>query len=208
MVRPRYNGCRIIPGVRAVGRHHPSAVRLLAVLVAIAAALPVLHASADDQRVSGPYTITATFESTPVYEERLNALIIHVTRDGQPVSGLETTLRLRVGEPNQATETMDLAPVAGQPGVYRVPLMFPRASHFFMDLFGTTDGQQITEQFLTGQNGLAAVVDQPDAYPRGADWIVAITFGFYLVGLAWLTGRAALAWLRRRSQRRPAAPSV
>src|SRR6266545_4221032 len=93
----------------------------LAILVALmlaSAAVPLTAAPAHAEatRTVGPYHISVSFASTPVYPEEANALIIQVAgSDGAPVTDLEHTLRLRVGVPNQVTETMSLAALPGRP---------------------------------------------------------------------------------------------
>lgn len=187
------------PG-RRVTVHWLRGIAPLALLVLfLATAAP---AAADDERTAGAYRITAGFERSPVYPQESNALVIRVaTATGEPVEGLERTLRLRVGVPNQVTETWNLQPVAGQPGVYKVRLALPRAGDYFMDLFGTVADQPVYERFLTGRNGLEKVIAPPRQYPRGSWLVVLITLGGYLLGLAYLGG----LWVRRRLRtRRPA----
>lgn len=160
-------------------------------------------AAADDVRTVGPYRIAVSFASTPVYPEESNALVIRVTdATGAPVTGLESALRLHIGVKNQVTETWNLEPVPAEPGTYRVILVLPRAGTYGMSLFGTLNGQPIDERYVTGDNGLDKVIAHGRSYPRGAGFIVLLTFGSYLLGLAILVGRAALA--RRRRLHRPA----
>lgn len=166
-------------------------------------ASPAAPAAADDARAVGAYRITAAFERSPVYPDENNALILHVTTvAGEPVAGLERTLRLRIGVPNQVTETWQLQPAAGRPGVYAVRLTLPRAGDYFMDLFGTVGDQAVNERFLTGQNGLEKVIAAPRQYPRGSWLVVLVTLAGYLLGLAYLGGR--WLWGRMWARRRPA----
>jgi hypothetical protein len=177
-------------------------IPLAPALLAFAVALFVTAAAADDERTVGAYRVTASFASTPVYPLESNGLLIRVTSlAGEPVVGLERSLRLRIGVPNQVTETWNLDPVAGQPGVYKVQLALPRAGTYFMDLFGTIEGQTVNERFVTGAQGLDKVITRGRVYPKGAGIVVLITLGGYLAGLAWLLGRAAL---QRRRAHRPA----
>ena len=192
----------------AVSRRHsvlsPQSSVLVSAFLLLLSLLAVTPVAADDERAVGPYRITASFATTPVYPEEPNALLIRVVADsGAPVVGLERTLRLRIGVPHQATETWELTPEPGQPGVYRVNLLLPRAGTYTMDLFGTLDGREVFERFITGQNGLDQVIVHGRQYPRGAGFVVLLTFGFYLVGLAYLLGRNALS----RWKRQPAAGS-
>jgi hypothetical protein len=178
---------------------HRLGVAMAAVVLMFA--LAAVPAAAADTRVVGAYQIAAAFAHTPVYPQEANPLVIRVaTLAGEPVGGLEHTLRLRVGVPNQVTETWGLVPLHDQPGAYQVILSLPRAGTYFMDLFGTIDGQAVNERFITGQQGLDKVIAHGPSFPRGAGIVLLITFGGYLVGLAWLVGRAAL---RRQRGRQP-----
>src|SRR5439155_1464117 len=68
-------------------------------------------------------------------------------------------------------------------------------------VFGRVGGQDMNERFVTGTEGLGKVVVEGQAYPRGASWVVLITFGAYIVGLVVF----GLRWLRRRPRRRSSA---
>lgn len=172
---------------------------VLAVLLAAVALARAAPVGAQPVRPVGPYTVSVWFASTPVYPEEGNALYIQVMRaDGTSVSGLEQTLRLRVGLPNQATETMPVSPVGGRPGVYRVDLLLPRAAPYSMTLLGRIEDTPVNELFITGRD-LDNVIVRPPQYPKGSAYVVAFTFGLYLVGLAYLIARGALHRHRRRS---------
>jgi hypothetical protein len=187
-------------------RLSPSAVRVLVgVVMLLVAVAPVASVSADAQRAVGPYRIRIGFATTPVYPEEGHEMVVHVTTAaGEPVTGLESTLRLRVSLPNQASETMVLNAIPNDPGGYGVELLLPRAADYDLDLLGTIEGQQVAEHFVTGHDGIAAVIAPPDSYPRGAAYVVIITFAAYVVGVAFLVGWAALS--RYRRTHRPAAP--
>src|SRR5581483_2613963 len=176
----------------------------LGIMVGVVLAFVVGTAAAEETRTVAGYQVTVGFGRTPVYPQEANPFVIHVTTPaGEPVLGLEKSLRLRVGVPNQVTETWNLDPVAGQPGAYQVVLALPRAGTFFMDLIGEIEGQRVQEHFITGQNGLEKVIAQGRSYPRGAGYVVLITFGSYLVFLAWYYGRLLLRMLRSRLHASP-----
>jgi hypothetical protein len=175
---------------------------VLGALVAVLAVILVGTAAAEETRSVGGYQVTVGFAHTPVYPQEANPVIIRIaTTSGEPVTGVEKSLRLRVGVPNQVTETWNLDPVPGQPGAYRVILALPRAGTFFLDLFGDIQGQPVQEHFVTGQNGLEKVIAHGRSYPRGAWLVVLVTFGGYLVFLAGYYGRLLL---RLRRARHPA----
>jgi hypothetical protein len=168
-------------------------------LAALITAFLIGSAAAEETRTVAGHQVTVGFGRVPVYPGEANPFVIRVaTPAGEPVAGLERSLRLRVGVPNQVTETWNLEPVAGQPGAYQVVLALPRAGSYFMDLFGDIQGQQVQERFITGQNGLEKVITHGRQYPRGAAWVIVVTFGSYLVFLAWYYGRILLRLLRSR----------
>jgi hypothetical protein len=170
---------------------------LVLVLIALVSSSP---ASAEERRTVGAYDITLGWEKTPVYPDEANAIIVRVfTSDGRPVDGLGDTVMLRVGIPQQVTETIPLTQQPGQPGVYRVDLLLPRAAPYGFNLLGEVHGQRIDEKYLSGRDGLDKVIVKGRVYPKGALWVVAFTFGSYLVGLGVFGVRALLRWRRRHS---------
>ena len=184
----------------------PTAYCLLTVGVLLSLVLGAAPVAADDTRTVGRYRITASYASTPVYGKEPNGLMRRVVSEsGEPVTGLESALRLRISVPNQVSETWELTAVAGEPGLYRVDLLLPRAGTFTMDLFGTLDGQQVFERFITGENGLEKVITRGRQYPRGSWVAVLITFGIYPIGLAFIFGRRLVKWRQARRQRAAAA---
>ncbi|MFN8557728.1 MAG: hypothetical protein U0531_10405 [Dehalococcoidia bacterium] len=189
-----------VPKKDAAMRRVISGVLIPAVALAMVALVSaVAPARADETRTVGALRVTASFLTTPVHPNQLNAVVLRVTAtDGRPVTGLEQTLRLRIGVANQVTETRDLAPAPDAPGVYHVQVLLPKAAPYTLHLFGTAGDQAISEKFITGQNGLDKVVVEERQYPRGAGYVVILTFGAYLVGLAVLLGWAGLRRLRAR----------
>lgn len=164
----------------------------LIALVAVAGRATV--ARADASRIIGPYVVTVGFTTTPVYSAEPNPLIFRFTDAAmQPVTGLEDTLRVRVSIPNQVTETMPVDPVAGQPGVYRLLFLPPRATIFQFNLLGTIREQTVDEKFFT-ERDLDKVITRGRQYPRGS-WVpVVLSLAFYVVGLAVF----GVLWLKRR----------
>lgn len=180
---------------------------LLGVLLAVVSLAGARTARADDVRMVGPYRVSASFASAPVYPLEPNALVFRITdENGAPVTGAENSLVLHIGEMYQATETLPLEPLKDQPGMYQARLMLPRAGIFSMQLLGTLGSQKVEERFITEQNGLDKVITRGRVYPRGAGWVVLFTISAYLVGVAWLVGRAGIRMLRQR--RMPRAGSV
>lgn len=176
-------------------------IGLLLVLGAVLG-VPAVAGATEDARVVGRYRVAVAFARTPVYAGEANPFLIRVTTlAGEPVNGVERTLRLRIGVPNQVTETWAVQPVAGQPGVYQVILALPRAGTFFIDLIGAIEEQPVHERFITGQQGLQKVIAHGRSYPRGAEYVVILTFGGYLTGLAWFIGRAIVRYHRAHRQR-------
>ena len=174
--------------------------RLLVVVALLAlGALFAQPAAADEERALGPYRVTMSFAQTPLYAMQGNQLLIRVREGERPVSGLDETLLVRISLRNQASETMALAPVTAEPGLYAVSIILPRAGVYTFQLIGTAGGQQVDERFITGQNGFAEVLPQGRSYPKGSWAVMLFSLGLYLVGLAWLLGRAGRQrWRKRR----------
>lgn len=177
-------------------------VRFVATLVLMAALASLGSAGtarAEAVHTAGDYQIGVTFVQSPVHpNEPLELLIRVTTLDSTPVTGLEETLLLRVGIPNQVTETLAVAPMPDRPGVYKVDLLFPRAAYYNIHVLGTINGQQVSEKYLTGKDGLEKViVKEGKSYPKGSNWVVVFTFGSYLVGLVGFGVFYLNRWRRR-----------
>lgn len=174
-----------------------SALLLVAVFVSSGR---VETAQAEAVRTVGDYVIGVSFARSPVYpNEPLEFLLRVTTLDGTPVTGLEETLLLRVSVPNQVTETLAVGPLADRPGVYKVDLLFLRAGIYNLHVLGAINGQRVNEQFLTGKDGLdKVIVRDGKSYPKGSGWVVAVTFGAYLVGLAGFGVYYLNRWRRRQ----------
>lgn len=172
------------------------ALALLIVTVAVSGARA---AHAEAVHTAGDYRIAVSFARSPVHPHEPLEFIIRVTTlDGTPVFGLEETLLLRVGIPNQVTETLAVAPLPDRPGVYKVDLIFPRSAYYNMHILGTINDQRVSEHFLTGKDGLdKVIVKEGRSYPKGSIWVVALTFGSYLVGLAAFGVFYLNRWRRR-----------
>ncbi len=167
-------------------------------ILVLALALPAGVVRAEASREVAGHRLTLWFETTPVYPEERNAMFVRVqTAEGAPVEGLaDGNLRLRIGIPNQVTETLAMEALPGQPGVYRVDILLPRAAPYTMQVLARIGGAAIDETFITGRE-LDKVIVRDRQYPRGAEWAVIITFGGYLVGLAFLLIRSAIKRRRR-----------
>ena len=176
-----------------------AATVLLAVLVGLVLVSP---AAADVERQVGGYHLTAGFARTPVYAVEGNQFVVRV-RDaaGQPVTGLEQSLRVRVSIPNQVTETWQMQTRPNAPGDYYIDIALPRAAPYTFNLLGTIGGQTVDEKFLTELDGLDKVITRGRQYPRGSWVVVLVTFGGYLVGLVVIIAVSA----RRRARNRQTA---
>lgn len=147
-------------GVRSAHLQIPSirAARLmLAALVAVALLIGGAgQALAHERREVGEYAFVVGFIDEPVFLGQKSGLEFSVSRDGEPVEGLEETLQAEVIKDDQSRE-LPLSPRFGEPGWYQ--------SHFFptvegpytFHIFGEIDGTAIDETFTSSEEGFDEV---------------------------------------------------
>lgn len=178
--------------------------------LAIAALLPGVARGQEAEpllRRAGPYEIAVSYLHVPPLVEVDNALVIEVrdTRTGEPVAGLERSLRLEawVAPPRASARSVfvTLRPARNRPGVYEGVFVPPSVGDYMFRLTGRIDGDRVDETFRSGPGGL------PDAEPAETDYASPGAYvawgllGTYLVGLS-----AIGIWKLRR--RTPAGPAV
>jgi hypothetical protein len=131
------------------------AVFALAVL-AMTAFTPT--AEAHERRQVGAYTFVVGFAEEPAYVEQPNGASLRVTRDGQPVEGLEQSLKVEVTRGGES-RTFDLTRVFNQPGSYVARFIPTETGAYTFRFFGTIEGQQINERFESGPGRFNDVED-------------------------------------------------
>lgn len=181
----------------------PHLASTLLVAFLLTAGLSSLVAAEPVRRTVGPYELAVSYAHEPPYLEEGNALVIEVrdARTGQPVLGLERTLRVQgsvtVLEVTR-TYAVPLRPAVGRPGVYEGVFVPPALGRYTFRLSGTIEQTPLDEWFTSGEGGLPEVVPRTESDYRDPGVLLALAiFIAYLVGLAAiLIGGLVRRWLR------------
>ncbi len=129
-------------------------------VIAITALAP--GADAHERRQVGSYVVVVGFDVEPAFVEDENAALIQVFRaDGQPVEGVEKTLKVEVST-GGASRTFDLKPRPRQPGTYVAEFIPTKTGAYTFRFFGTIENQTVNERFESGPNRFDEVVSKGD----------------------------------------------
>lgn len=204
--------------VRRSGRRGTAALLASVVLGVSLTALLAVPALAHESRVVGDLEFEVGLIGEPVYVGQESGLELLVSRGGQPVTGLESTLQAEVGY-GTASLPLTLEPAGeGAPG-YTAAFIPTAAGKYTFHIHGTADGTAVDETFTSSPTGFeevheAASGEFPVQLPtlaelsasakRGADAaaLVPIALGVAVLGL--IVGVAGLG-VALASRRRPAA---
>jgi hypothetical protein len=190
---------------------------LIGVLVVVLSPPGVSLAHERRTIAGGKYEVVVGWDSEPPYVNQKNAAGIRISKAGtdpaQPVTGLETTLKVQIRQGAQ-TRTFDLRPVFGQPGYYVADIVPTRAGDYVWTFTGNIGADQVNETFDSADGKFDAVVagsdvqfpvaapdpEQVTAQLQAADAAAqrAQTIAYIGVGLGVLGCLAALVlWLTR-----------
>ncbi len=113
-------------------------------------------ALAHEERDVGDYSLEVGFIAEPVFVGERSGLEFHVTKDDQPVSGLDETLKAEViyGE---AKRDLPLIEREEDPGWYESVFIPTAAGKYTFHLFGTIEGTAIDESFTSSPTGFNEV---------------------------------------------------
>lgn len=135
-----------------------SAALLALMLVGVAAP----SAEAHERRQVGPYVFVVGFQNEPAYVEEPNGASLTVFRtDGQPVEGVDKTLKVEIST-GGASRTFNLKPVFNRPGAYVAEFIPTKTGGYTFRFFGTIEGQEINERFESGPNRFDEVQGKAD----------------------------------------------
>ncbi|HEX5040786.1 MAG TPA: hypothetical protein VFW95_11695 [Candidatus Limnocylindria bacterium] len=171
--------------------------------------------AAHEQRDVGDYTLEVGFLNEPVFSGEESGLELSVSREDQPVEGLEESLQAQVSFGEQ-TRDLEISPIFGEPGAYRSVFFPTAAGQYSFRVFGDIDGQAVDETFTSGPDTFGDVQDVssgqfPVQYPATADVVrdaeaganaaTMATVALVVGGLGLVAGLVALglAVARRRS---------
>jgi hypothetical protein len=125
---------------------------LIAVLIAVTAlGLAPSPADAHERRQVGPYSFVVGFQGEPAYVEEPNGTSLAVSRDGQPVEGVDKTLKVEVTTGGDS-RTFDLKPVFNRPGSYVAEFIPTKSGPFAFRFFGKIENLDVNERFESGPN--------------------------------------------------------
>jgi hypothetical protein len=154
-----------------ISRHRAaiSTAALVGGLVALAIAAPVF---AHEERTVGAYDLEVGFIAEPVFVGDRSGLEIHVMKDGNPVEGLEKTLKAQVMVAD-ATRDLELQAREEEPGWYESVFIPTAAGKYTFHLTGSIESQAIDESFTSSPTGFdevreAAVGQFPNTLPTVA----------------------------------------
>ena len=109
-------------------------------------------------REVGEYSFTVGFLDEPVFSGQQSGLDLRVSRDEEPVEGLEETLQAKVTFDDQ-TRDLTISPAFDDPGAYRSVFFPTAAGPYTFRIFGTIEGQEIDESFTSGVDDFSEVQD-------------------------------------------------
>lgn len=130
--------------------------------------------SAHEHRVVGDYELEVGFLNEPALEGQLNALFFGVRyfeggvpqgdeaegeeEGGEPVEGLDGSITAEVLVGGGAgRKTLELEPLAGEPGVYVGSFVPTLAGEYTFRITGEIDGTPVDETFESGPNRFSSV---------------------------------------------------
>jgi len=144
---------------------------LLAVGVGLwlATAVPTL---AHERVEIGPYTVIVGWENEPVIVDERNAVVVHVYREGGPVTGLEGTLRLELLYAGRSFRG-NLHP-AGEAGHYRAEVLPTVRGQYTVRLFGQIEALEIDQQIDPEEVLAGRILQFPEAQPDQRELLATI----------------------------------
>jgi hypothetical protein len=202
---------KVLHGARVV--RALTAALLAATLALVTAGIAVAH----EERRVGEYDFVVGFIDEPVFVGQKSGLELLVTRDGEPVEGLEETLQAEVTKDGERRD-LPLSPRFGEPGWYQSYFFPTAAGSYTFRIFGTIEGEDVDESFSSSPEGFdevqAATSGQfPVVFPptsdlanqaqRGADAASLMPLAIGMGALGLLAGLVALG-MSLGARRRPA----
>ena len=130
-----------------------SASLLCAFAVAGLSAAPVL---AHEERDVAGHSLTVGLIGEPVFVGEESGLELFVSRGGQPVEGLERTLRAEVVHGDQR-RALELRPRFGSPGAYESVFIPTAAGAYTFRISGTIGAASVDETFTSSPQGFDEV---------------------------------------------------
>jgi hypothetical protein len=144
-----------------------------AVLAIAIVALTAGAAQAHEVREVGDFTFVVGLIDEPVFTGQKSGLEFFVTRDEEPVEGLEQTLQAEVAFESQTRE-LEISPRFGEAGGYESVFFPTAAGPYTFRIFGEVEGEPFDESFTSGPDTFGEVEEQsggqfPVQFPAPAD---------------------------------------
>jgi len=179
---------------------------LLAAFLAVFTAQPAL---AHSRIEVGPYVVVVGWVNEPVIVGERNAILLEITEGDTPVTGAESTLDVSL-EYAGRTFHANLAPAAGQPGVYHAEVLPTVRGQYTVHLSGAIGSTALDERVEPEEVAAGDVLQFPEAAPDARELgqqiaglearlntAYALAIGGIAAGVAGI-GVAAYSILRRR----------
>jgi hypothetical protein len=192
--------------------------RIAAVVISFALlALTAGSVAAHEQRTIAGYDVEVGFIDEPVFVGQRSGLEFFVSKDNQPVTGMESTVKAEVIKDGQ-TRQLPITARDGSPGAYESVFIPTVAGPYTFHLTGTMGGQPIDESFTSSPSGFNEVAESatlqfPIQFPSeaqlvadtqtGKDAAGQVTIALALGGIGLLVGVIALG-VALAGRRRPA----
>lgn len=106
---------------------------------------------AHEKRSVGEYEFIVGFLNEPAFSGAMNGLDLRVSKDGQPVEGLEKNLQALVKSPDgKSVMTLTLRKRYKQPGAYAGHFLPVQPGQYSFQVAGKIDGAEVDETFTSG----------------------------------------------------------
>jgi hypothetical protein len=155
---------------RAAGRRFAAVVAASALTLLLAGV-----ATAHEVRDVAGYRVVVGFIDEPVYVGQKSGLEFFVSKDDQPVEGLEETLEAEVTKDGQ-TRDLPIEARFGDAGAYESVFFPTSAGAYTFHISGTIEGTAIDESFTSSPDGFNEVQELsggqfPVQFPAQADLV-------------------------------------
>jgi hypothetical protein len=176
----------------------------LAGLLVLAVAAPAF--AHEERDLAGGYAIEVGLIAEPVFVAARSGLELHVTKDDQPISGLEQTLKAEVIY-RDAKRDLPLIEREAEPGWYESIFIPTVAGKYTFHISGTIEGTAVDESFTSSPTGFNEVQEAtsgqfPVTLPttaelaaqarKGADAASQVTIALVLGGAGLVAGLLGL----------------
>jgi hypothetical protein len=190
-----------MPRIRSVVR------RLAAVGAALALSILVVStATAHEVRTVAGYRVVVGFIDEPVFVGQKSGLEFFVTKNDQPVAGLEESLKAQITKDGKTRE-LPISARFGEAGAYQSVFFPTAAGAYTFHITGTIEGTQIDESFTSSPTGFNEVQELsgaqfPNQFPAQAELVAdaragstaasQVTIALVLGGAGLLAGLVAI----------------